>query len=331
NQTTLSPNVNTINNFSSVNLSDGYYVWNVECYDIYGNRGYNSSNNSFAAFLSSIPPSSGNITQSSNNGTGNVTLFWSAGDHVAYYNLYYSTNATDFVFLNQTNSTNYTDSSFSGNKRRFYKVSAWNPTYENFSSELFVAQVYTLSRSTNTRNWIGFIANSSFSTANETLYQINNITAVTMWNATTQKAVTCNKFSCPTFPACTSTNCNFNIVQGVGYEVNLNSSAPNLVNWSTVGKVYEPMNITLIKNSTSSGKNWVSFYSTTRFVNAQTVLGNTSRADSITRWNSQTQASQGLIPSPFPTGARYIGTNFPISFEEAYEISVNQTINFSQI
>lgn len=333
NETVSGPSVDIVNNFSTVNLADGYYIWNVRCYDVYGNLGYNLTNNSFAAFLSAVSPRGGNITQTSNNGTGNVTLAWDAADHAAFYNIYYSTNASDFVFLNQTNSTNYTDASFSGNKRRFYKVSAWNPTYENYSSELFVAQVYTLSKSANTRNWIGFIANTSLKNANETLYEINNITSITMWNATIQKSVTCNKFSCPSFPSCTPTNCNFNfnMDSGEGYEVNLNSSAPSQVNWSTVGKVFTPKNITLIKNSTSSGKNWISIYSTTRFVNAQTVLGNTSRADSITRWNSQTQASQGLIPSPFPTGPRYVGTNFPLSFEEAYEISVNQTVNFSQV
>ena len=152
-----------------------------------------------------------------------------------------------------------------------------------------------------------------------------------MFNETNQKRVTCNTFSCPEFPSCTDTNCNFNLVQGRGYEVNVNSSQPSPFNWSLVGVVYEKKNISLIKNSTSFGKNWIAISGNTSLNNAQNLIGNISGADAVTNWNAVLQKSEGLIPSPFPFGPRFLGTNFNIEIEKGYEVSVNQSINWTQM
>jgi hypothetical protein len=332
NQTVLNPNEDIMNNFSQVNVTnDGYYIWNVKCYDIYGNIGTNSTNYTFAAFLPSYSPALQNVNQSSNDGTGNVTLSWASAPHAAAYNVYYSTNLSTFVFLNRTSNLNYTDTSFVGNQRRYYYVSAWNPTLENYSGQFFSAHVYTLSKNVNTRNWIGLPTNASYlKTANDTLYEIRNITAVSMLNSTTQKEVTCNTYSCPVFPSCTDTNCNFGLSPGAGYEVNLNSSVSSSINWSVVGMVYSNFSIVLNKNATGTGKNWIAMYANTTLMNAQAIIGNISNTDAVTKWDSVSQKSVGLIPSPFPFGAKFIGTNFNTLPEAGYEVSVNQTLTWNQ-
>ena len=110
----------------------------------------------------------------------------------------------------QTTSANTT-------RRRFYKISNWNPTGENFSNITLGKTIYYLKRKpdVNTRNWIGFyLENKTLTNANESFNQISNITSFTMWNSTIQGRVTCNNFSCPEFPSCTETNCNFDLNDG---------------------------------------------------------------------------------------------------------------------
>jgi hypothetical protein len=322
------------NNFSSINVeNDGYYIWNVECADVYGNVGINSTNFSFGAFLFPGKVNLFNISQSVNDGTGNVTLFWSASAHSTKYRVYYASQLSEaFSLLGETTYLNFTDANFSGNRRRFYRIDAWNPVGQNSSSEYFGAHVYTLGHNGNTRNMIGFPSNASYLTnANETLNEIRNATAVTMWNASLQKRVTCNRFSCPVFPSCTESNCNFNLEVGAGYEVNLNSSAPSLVNWSLIGVVYEPVTLSLIKNSTDFGKNWISIYGNTTLVGASDLLVNISNSDAVSYWDYEAQTSRGLIPNPFPFGPAYLGDNFSISVETGYEVSVTQNVDWTQI
>lgn len=143
-----------------------------------------------------------------------------------------------------------------------------------------------------------------------------------MFNSTIQRRVTCNSFSCPDPPSCTETNCNFKLSDGFGYEVNLNSSAQDSVNWSTVGILKSPILINLTKNSTDFGKNWISIYGNTSLVNAQDLILNISGSDAVTSWYSQLQSSKGLIFSPF-SWVSYVGTNFYIEPEGGYEVSVN--------
>ncbi|PIN89817.1 hypothetical protein COU60_02725, partial [Candidatus Pacearchaeota archaeon CG10_big_fil_rev_8_21_14_0_10_34_76] len=330
NQTELNPLRETTINFSSVDVGvDGYYEWNVECIDIYGNKGNNLTNFSFAAFnLPYNSPISININQTSNNGTGNVSLSWGEVSNALNYNVYYSDDLSgNFILLNTTAEINFTDYTFAGNKRRFYRVNALNPTGENVSTDIFSAQVYTLAHNGNTRNWIGFASNASYlNNANDTLNEIIGATAISMWNATMQKKSTCNGFSCPAFPSCTDTNCNFDLNLGFGYEVNLNSSYPSQVNWSLVGKVHDPINITLIKNQTGFGKNWISIYGNSSLTDARSLLLNVTNSESVSRWNPFLQTSAGYVK----IGEIFFGTNFPILLEEGYEISVSQTTNWTQ-
>lgn len=333
NQTVLNPSLEQQINFSSIIVgNDGYYLWNVYCRDNLNVLGYNATNFTFSTFLPAESPVLLNITQTSNDGNGNLTLYWNSSNHSYIYRIYAVNSLNEsFVLINSTNRTNYTDSNFSGNNRKFYIVSGWNPISENYSYQKFGAHVYRLSRNINTRNWIGMPSNASYLiNANSSLYEIRNATAFTMWNATSQRRVTCNSFSCPNVPSCTSTNCNFGLTAGVGYEVNINSSGPVSLNWSLVGIVYDPVNVTLIKNATSFGKNWIALPANTTLTLAQSIYGNITGADAVSRWNSTLQTSQGLIRNPLPFGPTFIGNNFNTILESGYEVSVNASSSFIQ-
>jgi hypothetical protein len=338
NQTVNFPEKTTENNFSSIITSgDGYYIWNVLCSDIYGNFAYSPLNFTFSTFLSPDSPDISliNISQTKNDGTGEVFLIWNASDHSDYYKIYSTNNLSkEFTVLSQTKSTNYTDIHANDSQRKFYKISSWNPAGENFSNITFGKTVYSLERkpSTNTKNWIGFYLTNDLTKANDSLNEISNVTAFTMWNETIQKRVICNKFSCPDFPSCTDTNCNFDLESARGYEVNMNISSSVKTNWSTVGMFIKPSSINLIKNSTSSGKNWISVYGNTSLTNANNLIISIQYADVVTSWNSQQQTSEGYIftSSPFPWIPPYLGINFFIEPEKAYEISVNQSVLYTQ-
>ncbi|RMD45408.1 hypothetical protein D6829_02415, partial [Candidatus Pacearchaeota archaeon] len=330
NQTAQSPAKETENNFSAVNVSaDGFYIWNVVCFDVWGNSAFNSSNFTFSAYLPSTEPVLLNASQSKNDGTGNITLTWNQSAHTIKYKIYYSSNLTNFALLGESTSPNFTDTTFSGQKRRFYRVSAWNPATENFSKDYFGAHVYTLRHNVKTKNWISFPTNFSYlKTANDSLNEITNATAFTLWNATTQKRVTCNSFSCPSFPSCTDSNCNFEIESTRAYEVNINSSAPSQINWSGVGIVYPSQTITLEKNSTSFGKNWIPIWANSSISNAAGILSSIPEADATSRWDSSAQTSKGYLY--IPAWNIYVGTNFNVEMEEGYEVSVNQTTTWQQ-
>ncbi|MGV8152580.1 MAG: hypothetical protein ACP5OG_05855 [Candidatus Nanoarchaeia archaeon] len=312
---------------------DNYYIWNVECTDIYGNKARNITNFTFTVFYDATKPVLFNISQSLNDGSGNVTLFWNASNHTRYYNIYYSSSMNStWNFLNNTNNLNYTDSGFKGNIRRFYLVEAWNPVSSNFSDDYFGAHVYTLRRNISSRNWIAFPTNFSYMTnANNSLREIRNATTFNMWNKTIQKRVACNFYSCPNSFECTDTNCNFSFgnEQGIAYEVYINNSAPSEINWSGVGIVYDKTSIYLIKNLSSYGKNWIGMYANTSYTKALDIMSDISFADASTRWDAASQKSQGYIKSPYPW-VPYIGNNFNIKIEEGYEVSVTQSQTWNQ-
>jgi len=58
-------------------------------------------------------------------------------------------------------------------------------------------------------------------------------------------------------------------------------------------------------------------------------LNNISNSDAVSKWNSSTQTSQGLVY--IPAWGIYVGTNFNLNMEEGYEVSVNQTTYWNQI
>jgi hypothetical protein len=320
-------------NFSSENTGDdGYYGWRVRCNDTFGGMTWSDKTNTFSTYLPPDFPILINASQTLNNGNGNITLFWNSASHSERYRIYYTHSMNgNFSYLAETTALNFTDTNFSGNRRRFYRVDSYNPIGQNASSQFFGAHVYTLGHNGNTRNWIGFPTNASYLRyANETIDEIANATTFTMWNATTQNRVTCNSFTCPSFPSCTNTTCNFELSPGRGYEVNINSSAPSLINWSLVGLVYNPVTINLIKNSTYFGKNWIAMNANTTMNGASDILTNISNSDATTRWDPIAQTSKGLIHSPW-SWVSYLGTNFSISIEEGYEVSVTTNTDWMQI
>ena len=345
-QTINSPSTNVTLNFSSENMpNDGYYIWNIQCTDTYGTSITNSINYTFSAFLfpDSLDPFLVNISQTREDGTGEIILSWDSANHSDYYRIYSTNNLSDaFTLLAQTKNLNYTDSSVNTTRRRFYKISNWNPTGENFSNITLGKTVYYLKRNqclpnqnaSCARNWIGLYLQNNLTTANESLNYISNSSYIAMWNSTIQKRVTCNTFSCPTFPSCTETNCDFNLsgdfplANGQGYEVYLNLTSPIFTNWSTVGILKENVTVPLTKNLTSFGKNWVSMYCNSSLKNANGLLYSVSYADAVTNWDSNLQTSQGYVklPPPYPP----IGTNFVLEPEKGYEISVKQDSTYNQ-
>ncbi|MGY4884316.1 MAG: hypothetical protein ACP5NZ_01930, partial [Nanobdellota archaeon] len=335
NQTTNNPIKESINNFSYISTEgDGYYLWNVKCEDNHGNIGWNSTNYTFSTFLAveSLNSSEFVVYMTSNDARGNVFLSWNNSNHTEKYRIYSTEDPLiPFSILAETYDLNYTDLTANETRRRFYKLSALNPISENISEAVIGKTVYYLKRkdNVNTRNWMGFYLQSNLTTANQTLIEINNLTSFTMWNSTIQKRVTCNTFSCPDFPSCTETNCNFSfgIMDGFGFESTLNSSSPIFTNWSTVGLVKSPTNISLVKNSTSSGKNWISIYYNSSWIDASDLMNSLSYSDAVTNWNELNQKSEGWILSAFPFP---IGENFILEPEKGYEASVTDNCEYIQ-
>jgi len=333
-------------NFSGINVSgDGFYSWNVKCYDYAGNSAFNKTNFSFAAFLPPeiISQESFNITQTENNGKGNITLYWNSSNHSKKYEIYYTEDLSQsFSYLNETSNTNFTDTTFkdSGDKRRFYRIDATNPSGENSSLDYLGVHIYELAHagaSEGTSNWIGFPTNFTYlKDANDTLNNIRNATTFSMWNASIQKRVTCNEFSCPSDFECTSTNCNFDLKNGRGYEVNVNSSASQRINWSGVGIVKDPVQVELKLNQSSFHKNWISMYANTSLSDGLELIKNISNAESVSSWNSTSQSSRGIIPAPSwlkKRGIDYIAYKggFNVTPEKGYEVSVTQNTNWTQV
>jgi hypothetical protein len=332
----LNQTVSGSRNFTSVNVSNkGFYKWGVVCYDIYGNKG-ESLNYTFGAFLPTTEPLFVNMTQSTNDGTGNIFFDWGDTIDALSYRIYSGENISNFTLLDEVTVSNYTDTTFAGNRRRFYKVEAWNPSSNNMSEKIIGAHVYTLkhnvsaTNSIKNRNWIGFPTNFSYlENANDTLNEVTGITAVTKFDSITQKKVTCSEFSCPVSFSCTDTACNFDLQAGAGYEVELDLSGGSEVNWSGVGIVYSPQDITLLfdETLTRTNKNWISMMAFTSLEDARDLSLSLLGEDTLTNWNVTSQKSEGLIQL-FP--GFFVGTNFEIEMEKSYEISVTQDSVWTQ-
>ena len=321
--------------FSPVTVpANGYYLWSVRCNDTYGNVGWASANRTFASYLPPTKPVITNITQTAKNGTGNVTIFWNQSNDTTLYKIYATESlASPFTLYDTTTALNYTDPNASQVVRRFYNITATNPISENSSDTIYTKNTYTLRRlsNVNSRNRISLFMNATYlRDANDTLQELGNISSVAQWNNTMQQRRICTDFSCPNYPLCTATNCNFNIDYGVGYEVYANTSGPTAFNWSVVGRVEDPVNVTLIKNVTSFGKNWASMYANMTMVDAHDLITSIPYADAVTYWNETSQTSMGYIKSPFPWPPQYIGQNFSMAIEYGYEISVNASYNWTQ-
>jgi hypothetical protein len=317
--------------FASVNVGvGGFYNWTVECYDIYGNLGM-TANNTFGAFLPPTRPAFTNITQSANNGTGDIFIDWNASVDALTYRIYAGSDMGALSMIAETANTNYTDTTFVGQRRRFYKVEAWNPSSANISTETYGAHVYTLNHnvvspvgSITNRNWISFPTNfTSISNANESLGKITGITSISRLDTATQKQVSCNEFSCPESFSCTDTACNFDLKAGEGYEVIMNTSGPVSINWSGVGIVNSPVWVDLVydESGTRFNKNWIGMTASTVITSASELRASIDFEDAISGWDSASQDSLGQICYPF---GPCIGRNFEVNMEEGFEVSMTE-------
>ncbi|RLG22957.1 hypothetical protein DRN85_10190, partial [Methanosarcinales archaeon] len=65
NQTDASPTNGTKNSFNSITISDGNYIWNVECYDKAGNNAFNNTN--YTLEIDASPPTQFSLIFPANN------------------------------------------------------------------------------------------------------------------------------------------------------------------------------------------------------------------------------------------------------------------------
>jgi len=91
NQTDTSPTNGTTNNFDTITISDGTYIWNVNCTDYAGNQNWSNSNYTIfidttkpmVAYTSPTPPN--NTNQSSSTMQINVTHSETNADTLLFY------------------------------------------------------------------------------------------------------------------------------------------------------------------------------------------------------------------------------------------------------
>jgi hypothetical protein len=343
NQTISDVSKEVTNYFDSFSVNEsGFYSWKVVCRDVYANSG-ESLNYTFSSYLPPSEPEFVNITQSSNDGLGNITLDWEESNDTVKYKIYAGEDLNNLVLIDEVNQSNYTDSSFAGQKRKFYRIEAWNPSAVNMTNYIFGAHVYELKQnqsseySIKNRNWIGFPTNYlGIEKAKDVLDEVDAITTMTRLNPVTQKRVSCTEFSCPESYACTETACNFDLQAGEGYEVLLNESGEENLNWSAVGLVQEPVQITLVYNENGAvfNNNWISMYAGTVLEDASDLSGSLLGEDAITSWNIDEQKSEGwnYVCLPWnPAVCFWMGEDFKINPEGAYEVSVTQDSMWTQI
>jgi hypothetical protein len=328
-QTYNSPDKGINLNFSGETVEgDEFYLWNINCTDEAGNSAFNSTNFTFSAFLEPWKPSIYSINQTTNDGTGNIILVWNFSNHSYEFEIYYSEDMKTFNYLNKTNKTNYTDDTFSGNKRRYYNVVSVNPIGQNSSENYFGAHVYTLKHDgVSSRNFLGFPTNFSYlKNANETFREINGAVSISTINFTNQEIVYCNEFTCPSSISCTPTSCNFDVVAGESYDVEIDTSGSSEVNWSGVGFVYEPLSIDVGYNNPLLLKNkkWISLYSGTNLIDAEDLFESMVNIDAVTNWREDLQTSEGMIEACLPWSPStcfMVGENFNLEVEKGYEVS----------
>ncbi|MBN4049147.1 LamG domain-containing protein [archaeon AH-315-M20] len=314
-----STNVNT-----TFNASDGTYILNVSLFDT-----EDSSANATINFSLGVIPDPPQNLNSTMNGT-NVNISWSASSGADYYTICSAKNlSASFTNCTNVTTTFYLDTNASLYVKRFYTIAAANSFGENISKDIIGKQNYTLriKDGSTTRNLIGLYLNASYlKKAKDLLDDATNATDITRWNVTSQAAITCNDLTCPDI--CTSTTCNFNLLAGEAYRVNIDNNSA----WTLTGLVYNKINITLIKNDTGkTGLNWIAMYGNTTLTNADklmkniTNLADSSVSDAVSFWNSTSQRWYGWISL---RGGR--GRNFSIEPYRGYSVSVTESVNWTQ-
>ena len=325
NQSTVFTGFNQTASFAFIALPDlATFIWNVECVDIYGNNAFASENRTISIVYPIDAPATINSSYNSTVQNG-VRLDWNDVTYATGYVIQTSSDLQIFTNLTTVSESNYTDTSANNVATRYYKIVAQKPGYANASTILLGKQNYTLKEKSSgtTKNWFGYIFNNTrIQKAKDLLYDIPNASAIVMYNSTLQITVTCNKATCPDI--CTATTCNFNLSAGQQYEVLMENNIGSM-EYTYTGNVLDPVVVTLVKNTTSYGKNWISVPANTTLTTASTLLNNISTANSVSKWDAATQKSQGWI-SLFGG----LGTNFNIEPRAGYEVSVTSNFNWTQ-
>ena len=323
---------NWTGNFTLTGLDDLTNVtWNVECYDIYGNNA--TATDSRNVFIS-YPISSPYEVNATVNSTeyGGLEIDWEDVAYATGYKVYVSTDMETFTLYTTVTDSNYTDIDAIATDKKYYIISAIKPGMENMSLDIIGKQNYTLTQKigTSTINWIALTFNNTkIKTAKDLLNDIPNATSIVRWNNTLQTSQSCSEFLCPDVD-CDSSTCNFNLTNGEMYHVTIDTGVSS-VSYLHTGIVYNATNISMIKIAGGFGRNWISLDSNTTLVNAKTMLRNITNSEetivatAVSRWDAVNQRSQGFI-SLFGG----IGTNFVINPEEGYEVSVSESINWTQ-
>ncbi|MFH1638480.1 MAG: hypothetical protein ABIB71_08695, partial [Candidatus Woesearchaeota archaeon] len=309
---------------------EGQYEVKVNASRIGNYYGFGKAN--ITVNLSTPPPAPVwfNLTLTGAINRQNVTLRWNTQERTEYYDIYASTDmGSTFTRMDNTSTPSYENSNASNYTQLFYKVASVNEWGTNITTVVTGKLDYEFQRKPNapyntTKNWFALPLNSTYlHKAQQLIGGMENVTTITLWNATIQRGVTCNTATCP--EVCTSTTCNFPLKDAEGYELNVNSSTYQRVNWTLAGTVVSPVKINLTKNSTSFGKNWAGMWANTSLATASQLLNNVSNADAVTNWNAATQKPEGWIDI---WGG--IGTNFGILITKGYEVSVTESGNWTQ-
>ncbi len=315
---------NITKNFTLSSLAPGEYEWSVNCTEARDPRYDDTSSSetgSSQTYKLTITTKTQEIENISISVSGtDARLNWSAVSAATLYKIYYANSISSaFTHMANTSDTKYTDRTANSSITRYYKISAYNALGENMTNETYGKITYQLMRKEgyNTRNWLSFPLNdSSLRNAKALLNNITNATSVVMWNSTTQMARSCNLYSCPTI-GCTATNCNFTIVPGSGYEVNINESAPLAVNWTMAGKVIRPKSVKVYSISGTFSRNWISIPSNTTITNAQGIITSMNQISAVRNWNPETQSTESRIKISPVFG---IGTNFNTYSYKGYDV-----------
>ena len=225
----------------------------------------------------------------------------------------YST-CTDGLF-----NTWYTDHDAKDKRRIFYKIYS-NTSNGRTSKEIIVKQNYTLRRINGGEaiNYISLYFNSSYiSKAQDLLNNITESTIVMRWNTTNQKIESCLTGFCPNPPFCGGGQCNFGISKGESYRVEIDSSSPLSIEWTAIGVVYKPIDVTL-----KEGRNWVSMYAGTEISDDLNFLESIGpNTTNVSKWDNTNQV---WMMSNFTYNPRiYQLSNFTVTVEDGYEIWVS--------
>ncbi|MFH1850229.1 MAG: hypothetical protein ABH879_08695, partial [archaeon] len=234
-----------------------------------------------------------------------------------------------YDYYNDSVSTKWYEEGIFNVRKRFYIVSSFNDQGETSSSTVIAKykQNMTFKPGSTTKNWITIpVTMNQYSNAQDILDALAPLTAITFWNASSQQAVACNRFSCPSGESCQDTLCNFAIIPGTSYEVEVNSTGPQVVNWTLFGPVAARQNLSL-QRSGSTGANWISMHPNSSIKSVSHLMGSigADKASVINRWDPVNQRAEGWINV---WGG--MGTNFSMADYEGYEVWVSQSVTWSQ-